>query len=109
MGTGMELARRAVDFFRESIGEAIGRSSHGRDETGVDSAGDGPGIVREKVQAGRLGLLHLQVQRGTCDQTLASCKRLDPTGWRARFRGDPFIPIQNFSLPSTTTASSAKK
>lgn len=45
----------------------------------------------------------------TCDQTMATCQALDPSGWRARFRGDPHIPVVNLSLPQNGTTPKAKK
>lgn len=44
-----------------------------------------------------------------CDLSLASCKALDAAGWRARFRGHPFVPQVNLSLPQATTETPTKK
>ncbi len=45
----------------------------------------------------------------TCDQTKATCQALDPTGWKARFRGDPNIPVVNLSLPTSNATPATKK
>lgn len=47
----------------------------------------------------------------SCDRSLARCKELDPTGWKGRFRGHPFVPQSNLSLPQlpTDTPSGGKK
>jgi len=45
----------------------------------------------------------------TCDQTMATCQALDPTNWRARFRGAPFIPVKPLNLPQSSTTTAAKK
>lgn len=46
----------------------------------------------------------------SCDGSLARCQELDPTGWRGRFRGHPFLPQVNLSLPTAAgTQPSGKK
>lgn len=45
----------------------------------------------------------------TCDRTKASCKALDPTGWKGRFRGHPNAPQINLSLPQGTASAGGKK
>lgn len=47
--------------------------------------------------------------RRTCDGTLATCQALDPDGWRARFRGQPFVPQVNFVLPTQISRARGKK
>lgn len=44
-----------------------------------------------------------------CDLSLAACQALDPAGWKARFRGHPFVPQVNLSLPQVRTETPTKK
>lgn len=45
----------------------------------------------------------------TCDRSVATCKALDPTGWKARFRGHPNLSQVALSLPTQSSAPSGKK
>jgi hypothetical protein len=45
----------------------------------------------------------------SCDRTMATCKLLDPAGWKGRFRGHPFMPQVNLSLPQSPSTPSGKK
>ncbi|MBS0631517.1 MAG: hypothetical protein JSS11_06360 [Verrucomicrobia bacterium] len=45
----------------------------------------------------------------TCGRELAKCKELDPTGWKARFRGHPNLSQVALSLPTQNSALAGKK
>lgn len=45
----------------------------------------------------------------TCDRSVAACKALDPTGWKARFRGHPNLSQVALSLPSQSNATPSGK
>lgn len=45
----------------------------------------------------------------TCDRSVATCKALDPTGWKARFRGHPNLSQVALSLPTQSSAPAGKK
>lgn len=49
-----------------------------------------------------------QYRRG-CDLSKATCKLLDPSGWKARFQGEPNMSQTNLTIPDWNTGSGGKK
>lgn len=47
--------------------------------------------------------------RRSCGGEQATCIALDPTGWRARYRGMNNVPLVDFSLPDFTPGKTGKK
>lgn len=45
----------------------------------------------------------------SCDRSKARCKELDPSGWQARFRGMPNLPLVNLSIPDFGDHPTGKK
>jgi hypothetical protein len=45
----------------------------------------------------------------SCDRQVATCRSLDPSGWKARFRGHPYLPSVALTLPATSTRTGGKK